>query len=94
MKKTKKEKKRLFFISLILILLVVSMVKSVAHDWTQILDNNNKLQELTKEYNLLLEDEEKKVSELTKLHDDDYLARYAKEKYMYSADGETIIRIN
>lgn len=94
MKKTKKEKKRLVFISLVLILLVASMIKSVAQDWTQILDNNNKLQELTQKYNLLLEDEEKKVSELTKLQDDDYLARYAKEKYMYSGDGETIIRIN
>lgn len=94
MKKTKKEKKRLFVISTIIILLIISLVNSVAQDWLQILDNNNKYEQLTKEYNALLSEEEKLVSEVTKLQDDDYVARYAKEKYMYSGDGETIIRMN
>ena len=91
--KTKKEKRRMFFISLLIVGLIVSLVKSVGKDWTKIMDNNNKIEELTTKYNNLLLEEEKLASEVTKLQDSDYVARYAKEKYMYSADGETIIRI-
>lgn len=32
-------------------------------------------------------------SDIKKLEDPDYVARYAREKYMYSKDGELIIRI-
>ena len=32
-------------------------------------------------------------SEVNKLQDDDYVARYAREKYMYSLPDEVIIRI-
>lgn len=83
----------MFFISLLIVGLIVSLVKSVGKDWTKIMDNNNKIEELTTKYNNLLLEEEKLASEVTKLQDSDYVARYAKEKYMYSADGETIIRI-
>lgn len=93
-KKTRKERKRLFIISVTILLMIASLINSVAKDWTKILDNNNKIKTLTKEYSELLSEEEKLISEVTKLQDDDYIARYAKEKYMYSADGETIIRIN
>ena len=31
--------------------------------------------------------------EISKLKDDDYLARYAREEYLYSKDGEYVIRI-
>ena len=33
-------------------------------------------------------------SEVTKLQDDDYILRYAKEKFLYSENGELIIRMN
>lgn len=84
----------MFLISLVIILLLVSLVNSVASEWTKIMDNNNKIEELSKKYNSLLNEEKKLSSEVIKLQDSDYVARYAKEKYMYSADGETIIRIN
>ena len=94
MKKTKKEKKRLFVISVVIILLVVSLVSSVAGDWTKILENKSKITSLNKQYNDLLSEEEKLVSEVTKLQDDDYIVRYAKEKFLYSENGELIIRMN
>ena len=94
MKKTRKEKKRLITISLIIMFMLVSLVTSVASDWTKILENKSKIESLNVKYNTLLSDEEKLVSEVTKLQDTDYIARYAKEKYMYSADGETIIRMD
>ena len=94
MKKTKKEKKRLFLISTIIVLLIISWVSSVAKDWTKILENKSEITILNHKYATLLEDEEKLVSEVTKLQDDDYIARYAKERFMYSADGEIIIRMD
>ena len=94
MKKTRKEKKRLFVISVVIILLVVSLVSSVAGDWTKIMENKSKITSLNKQYNDLLSEEEKLVSEVTKLQDDDYIVRFAKEKFLYSENGELIIRMN
>lgn len=94
MKRTKKEKKRLFMISFVLVILSISLINSVTKDWVKIMENKSKIQQLSQTYTNLLENEEKLVSEVTKLQDDEYIARYAKEKYMYSADGETIIRVN
>lgn len=94
MKKTKKEKKRFFVISVVIILLVVSLVSSVAGDWTKIMENKSKITSLNKQYNDLLSEEEKLVSEVTKLQDDDYIVRFAKEKFLYSENGELIIRMN
>ena len=94
MKKTKKEKKRLFVISAVIILLIISLVSSVAGDWTKIMENKSKITSLNKQYNDLLSEEEKLVSEVTKLQDDDYIVRFAKEKFLYSENGELIIRMN
>lgn len=94
MKRTKKEKKRLIIISTVIVLLLISLVSSVSKDWTTILENNHKIEELSVQYDNLLNEEEKLKSSVTRLQDDDYVARYAKEKFFYSADGETIIRMD
>ncbi len=93
-KKSKKEKKRLFLITLSLILLLVFLVGSVYNDWKQILKNRKLENELNQKYEDLLAEEVKLNAEITKLGDDEYLARYAKEKYMLSSDGDTIIKMN
>ena len=42
-----------------------------------------------------LKDEETNLNqEITKLKDDDYLARYAREEYLYSKEGEYVIKID
>ena len=41
-----------------------------------------------------MDNEKSLQSEVAKLKDPDYVARYAKEKYLYSSDGETIIRMD
>ena len=72
----------------------MSLVSSVAGDWTKIMENKSKITSLDKQYNDLLSEEEKLVSEVTKLQDDDYIVRFAKEKFLYSENGELIIRMN
>ena len=94
MKKTKKERKRLIAISILILALLAFLINSVARDWGTILKNNKTYAELNKEYGDLMAEEEKLKSEVAKLQDDDYLARYAKEEYMYSSDDEVIIRID
>ena len=62
--------------------------------------NVNKIVSIKKEKQVLndriaeLTDEEKVLnSDIKKLEDPEYVARYAREKYFYSKDGELIIRI-
>ena len=93
-RKTKKEKKRLFIISLTIILLLSLLVASVYKDWKQILFNRKEESELAKEYEYLLDEEVKLNAEITKLQDDEYLARYAKEKYMLSSEGDVILKMD
>lgn len=92
-KTSKKEKKRLFLISITIITLLIVLVGSVYNDWTQILKNRKSEVELSQKYDSLLEEELKLSAEITKLQDDEYLARYAKEKYMLSKEGDTIIKM-
>ena len=94
MKKTKKEKKRLVCISFCIIGLLVTLVSSVFKDWQEIMDNNSQIKSLSVEYENLLSEEEKLESDVTKLQDSEYVARYAKEKFMYSGDGDIIIRMD
>ncbi len=62
--------------------------------------NVNKIVSIKKEKQILsdriaeLTDEEAVLnSDIKKLEDPEYVARYAREKYLYSKDGELIIRI-
>ena len=53
----------------------------------------NEQENLSAELIALKEKEEDLTIELTKLKDPEYIARYARENYLYSRDGEYIIRI-
>ncbi len=90
---TKKVKRRLFFQTVFLFILVFTLIFSVFNDWSKIFQNKKKINSLNEEYTSLLEKEESLNSEVTKLQDPDYVARYAREKYMYSLPDEVIIRI-
>ena len=92
-KVNKKVKRRLIFQTLVLTVLIFALVFSVFNDWTKILKNKKQISELTNTYTGLLEQEQSLNSEVNKLQDPDYVARYAREKYMYSLPDEVIIRI-
>ena len=49
---------------------------------------------LEKELEVLKEDEEELKIEIDRLNDPDYLARYARENYLYSKEGEYVIKID
>lgn len=90
---TKKDKRRILVLIVILIPLLVLFISNIWKYSAQILKNIETKKELDVTYKEKLKEEEKLQSEITKLQDPDYVARYAREKYLYSKDGEIIIKI-
>lgn len=90
---TKGTKRRLTFLSGIILLLIGVIVSSVFKDLCQVLKNRNEIILLTDKYSSLLHDEEALQSEITKLQDEDYVARYAREKFLYSLPNEVIVKL-
>lgn len=88
----KKAKRRLFVLTFLIISASGVLVFIVFKDWQQILHNKAKAKELDTQYQDLLREEEKLNSEVNKLSDPDYVARYAREKFLYSLPDEIIIR--
>ena len=89
----KKNAKRLlvfgFFSFVIITFVLVSVFKIV----NQIIDKYKEASILEDKMASLEERENDLNNEIKKLQDSDYLARYAREKYFYSKNGELIIRI-
>ena len=61
--------------------------------WPRIYSNYKEKAKLEEQYNNLLEEEDTLSGDIKKLQDPNYIARFAREKYLYSKDGEIIIRI-
>ena len=65
---TKKTKRRLTFLSSVILLLVGVIISSIFKDMCQVLKNKNEIAILTDKYNTLLHEEESLQSEITKLN--------------------------
>ena len=87
----RKSRFALLLVCVIVILFV--FVGTIFKDWLQIVQNKHSLALMNVHYEELLEEETSLTSEVTKLHDRDYIARYARERYMYSLPGEIIIKM-
>ena len=61
--------------------------------WSVIYSNINEKKNLEVKYKEILEEEEILKSEISKLQDEEYVTRYAREKFLYSKDGEIIIKM-
>ncbi len=61
--------------------------------WGKILDKYKEKKDLEIQYDTLIDKEKLLKKEVSKLQDPDYIAKYAREKYLYSKDGEYIIKI-
>lgn len=92
-KKSKKVKIRLFSFFVIFGSVIGSLSYSFFSNINKIVMINEEKQTLNDKLNVLKEDEEELNSDIKKLEDPEYVARYAREKYMYSKDGELIIRL-
>lgn len=89
----KKKTKRMFVFGILSIIVILGVSISIVKIINQIIDKYREADALEEKMADLTEKEEELNNEINKLQDKDYLARYAREKYFYSKDGELIIRI-
>lgn len=90
---TKKTKIRVTFLAISLIIAFVFCVSSSFSYISQIIKTKKQIDDLKVTYNEKLDDEENLKDEINRLQDPEYMARYAREKYLYSKKDEIIIKI-
>ena len=92
--KTKtKSRRRMLFLGLTSIIVIVATTFTIGKYWIEIYDKYQEKNRLEKELVSLKNKEKKLKMDANKLQDPDYIARYAREKYLYSKDGEFILKI-
>ena len=92
--KTKtKSRRRMLFLGLTSIIVIVATTFTIGKYWIEIYDKYQEQKKLEKELISLKNKEKKLKVDANKLQDPDYIARYDREKYLYSKDGEFILKI-
>ena len=89
----KKARRRMLLLGLTSIVVIFAMTFTIGKYWVEIYEKYQEKKELEKELTLLKEKEEELKVDANKLQNPDYIARYAREKYQYSKDGEFILQI-
>ena len=93
-KLTSKERTRVFFTSIICILIICFCVVSSFGNIISISNKRQEKKELTKRLETLKVEEQTLSDDVEKLKNPEYAARYAREKYFYSKNGEKILKID
>lgn len=89
----KKYRLRMFVYVIIFICSLGILSLSCYNSWAKILENKKIKSELEEKYNKLVSKEENLEKEVIKLQDSEYAAKYARERFLYSKDGELIIKL-
>lgn len=93
-KKVKKVvKRRLFIFGTLSVISIVYFVFTFSYHIYELVELQNKKKELNNYYVELQENAEILEDEIEKFSDKEYLAKYARENYLYSTDNEYIIKI-
>lgn len=92
-KATKKRHRRMLILGLSSIAVIIGTTFMIGKYWIEIYDKYQEKEELQKKLVTLKNKEKKLKVDANKLQDPDYIARYAREKYLYSKDGEFILKI-
>ena len=92
-KKVKKKAKRIMTFGLFSVLLIIVVIFTLLSVFVEIINTYEEKQDLENKLVALEKKEKQLETDVKKLEDPEYLARYAREKYFYSKDGELIIRI-
>lgn len=88
-----KRRRRILFLGLSSVLVIVFTTFTIGKYWLEIYDKYQEKKELEEELISLKNKEKELKVDANKLQDSDYIARYAREKYLYSKDGEFILKI-
>lgn len=89
----KKSRRRIVFLGLGSVIVIIATTFTIGKYWLEIYDKYQEKRELEKQLVSLKNKEKELKVDADKLQDPDYIARYAREKYLYSKDGEFILKI-
>ena len=92
-RKLKKAKARILIFLPVCLIVLGAIFLTIGSYWVKIFDKYQEKKNLENEILALKEKEEELKVEVDRLEDPDYVARFAREKYMYSKDGEIILRL-
>lgn len=98
-KKSKKRKASKYKIRIFLALLVFGMVTAglgynLFNNVISIVKMSNEKKELKNQIAVLAKEKENLELDIQRLNDPDYIAKYVREKYFYSKEGELILRMD
>ena len=88
-----KRRRRMLFLGLTSVVVIVATTFTIGKYWIEIYEKYQEKDKLEKELVSLKNKEKELKVDANKLQDPDYIARYAREKYLYSKDGEFILKI-
>ena len=88
-----KTKGRMFVIFMFFGVIIITLGYTLVINIKEISSLDVEMKELDNEYSLLLDEEAATLADIKRLQDPEYIARYVREKYLYSKDGELILRI-
>ena len=92
-KRKRKVRTRFFLLGFISIFIICAVTFTIGKYWIEIFDKYKEKKVLDQELTSLKEKEEELKVDAGKLQNPDYVARYAREKYLYSKPGEYILQI-
>ena len=92
-KPKRKMRRRLLFFGLFSLAIIFAMTFTIGKYWIEIFEKYNEKKYLDDKLTSLKEKEEELKVDANKLQNPDYIARYAREKYLYSKEGEYILQI-
>lgn len=92
-KTNKKAKRRMLLLGVGSLCIITFTLLTIGKYWVEIYQKYQENKELDEKLLTLKDEEEELKVDVEKLQDPDYVARYAREKYLYSKDGEFILRI-
>lgn len=94
MKLTHKERRRVILTGIICFFIIGLCIISSVDNIIKIGQKKEEKKELTQRLNELEDEEETLSDDVEKLKNPEYAARYAREKYLYSKNGEKILKID
>ena len=88
-----KSRRRILLLGFMSIIVIFITKLSIGKYWIEIFEKYKEKKDLENELIALKEKEEELKVDANKLQNPEYVARYAREKYMYSKEGEYILQI-
>lgn len=92
-RKNKKSKRRLAIFGTVSLIIIVYSIFNLCYYSYKIAVLEKTKKDLQQQLTNLQEQEETLTTDIQKLKDPEYIAKYARENYMYSRDGEYILKI-